>query len=65
MNNTEIGYDNYMLYVNSIDQLIDNINDVLCSSLDTIASLQKRKVCYKKLAPWYNGQTLALKQASR
>ena len=30
-----------------------------------IEPLKKRKVCYKKLAPWYNDHTHALKKASR
>ena len=51
--------------VNSIDQLTNNINDVLCRTLDTIAPLKKRKVCSKKLAPWYNDHTRALKKTSR
>ena len=51
--------------VNSIDQLTNNINYVLCRTLDTIAPLKKRKVCSKKLAHWYNDHTCALKKASR
>ena len=42
-----------------------NINYVLCRTLDTTAPLKKRKVCSKKLAPWYNDHTRALKKASR
>ena len=49
---------------NLIDQLTNNINYVLCRTLDTIAPLKKRKVCYKKLAPWYNDHTHALNKAS-
>ena len=51
--------------VNSIDQLTNNINYVLCRTLDTIAPLKKRKVCSKKLVPWSNDHTHALKKASR
>ena len=47
----------------SIDQLTNNINFVLCRTLDIIAPL-KRKVCSKKLATWYNDHTHALKKAS-
>ena len=43
--------------INSIDQLTTNINYVLCRTLDTIPPLKKRKVCSKKLAPWYNDHT--------
>ena len=46
--------------VNSIDQMTTNINDVLCRTLDTIAPLKKRKVCSKKLAPWYNDHTMTV-----
>lgn len=51
--------------INSIDHLTDNINNILSKTLDTIAPLKKRKVRHKKLAPWYNDRTRALKQASR
>lgn len=50
---------------NTIDQLTDNVNNILCRTLDTVAPLKKRKVCNKKLAPWYNDYTRSLKQVSR
>ena len=50
--------------VNSINQLTNNINYVLCITVDTTAPLKKRNVCSKKLAPWNNDRTRARKKAS-
>ena len=62
LGSSQNAYTNASIYL--IDQLTNNLNDVLCRTLDTIAPLKKRKVCSKKLAPWYNDNTHALKKAS-
>ena len=50
--------------INLIDQMTTDINYVLCRTLNSIAPLKKRKICYKKLAPWYNDHTRAFKKAN-
>ena len=35
----------------------------MCKTLDAVVSLKRKKILHKKLAPWYNDHTRALKQA--
>lgn len=48
-----------------INQLADGIELLLRKTLDAVAPLKRKKISHRKLAPWYNDHTRALKQASR
>ena len=46
-----------------MNQLADSIEFTLQKTLDAVAPLKRKKILHKKLAPWYNDHTRALKQA--
>ena len=48
-----------------MNQLADSIQFTLRKTLDAVAPLKRKKIPQKKLAPWYNDHTRALKQALR
>ena len=48
-----------------INQLADSIQFTLRKTLDVVVPLKRKKIPQKKLAPWYNDHTRALKQALR
>ena len=48
-----------------INELADSIQFTLRKMLDAVAPLKRKKIPQKKLAPWYNDHTRALKQALR
>ena len=48
-----------------IDDVVDSAAASLRSTLDTVAPLKKKTVKQRRIAPWFNAQTRALKQTSR
>uniref|UniRef100_A0A8D3B260 Reverse transcriptase domain-containing protein n=1 Tax=Scophthalmus maximus TaxID=52904 RepID=A0A8D3B260_SCOMX len=48
-----------------IDDVVDSAAASLRSTLDTVAPLKKKTVKQRRIAPWFNAQTRALKQMSR
>ena len=49
----------------SVSHLTEELNLTWLNTLDAIAPLNTKNICYKKLALWYTENTRALKQASR
>jgi len=48
-----------------VGDLVDSTVASLRATLDTVAPLRKKVVSQRRLAPWYNSETRALKQNSR
>ncbi|KAI5607668.1 hypothetical protein C0J50_6988, partial [Silurus asotus] len=50
---------------NNLDEITNNIDLILTSTLDTVAPIRLKKVREQAPAPWYNSHTHALKRAAR